>query len=260
MAKPTTLLHYTSWNSFCGMIQPILNNEEGINKELCFHASHIYAMNDMTEGKLIFDFFFTGSKILDDIEGKMEEVRKETGEPYVVSFSRSTKDIEQNNIPMWMMYADGGKGVCLHFDYESIKENINDNVKMVECKYQNLEEIKKNAREKRDTIKKDHKKGIDITHQLQEMLLEAPSYKWKNWKYEKEWRLVCVSKSPKFKVGRLGLVPYQEIKLPLSALKQITIGPCANQEVIEHTLNILKRNIGEEAINLKIDSSNLKIQ
>lgn len=258
--KPTTLLHYTSWSSFQGMLQFVLDAKENKERYLCFHASHINAMNDRTEGKLILDYFFTGSGLLNDIQEKMSEVREKAGEPYVISFSHSKQGIEHNIIPMWMMYADGGKGVCLHFDYKLIKDNIPNDVKLMECQYKTIGEIKSIAKVKRDNIKDEFKGNRDITNLLSDLMFDIPLYKEKYWEYESEWRLVTIKNNPKYKVGRLGFVPYQEIRLPLSALTKITIGPCANQEVIENTLNLLKSELDIEEKKLHIGKSKLKIQ
>lgn len=264
--KPKTLLHYTSWEALLGMLNSTIGKEEP--HELTLHASHISAMNDCSEGKLMFDYFFTGSDISEEIRKKYLEYQKEKGDWYVVSFS-SSREMEENIIPLWKMYADGGKGVCLHFNFRNLNDYIdkhkkleknNYDIELVECQYMTKKEIIKDAEALRAKIKQEIKRGNDLSSLIKKLLYKSSTIKERYWAYEDEYRLLIMSKDANYKIGGLGLVPYQKIQLPISLIKKITIGPMATQDVEEHCLQLLRSTLNLSNNDLKINNSKLELQ
>lgn len=259
-SPPTTLLHYTSWEAFNGMISGIQNNSDG-EPCLLFHASHIYAMNDALEWRYFFDKFYTSSEISKKIKDEIEKERENLGDTYVLSFSNNKKKSSVNQIPMWYMYANGGMGACLAFNYKILCDKTKNYIENKKCQYLNITGITEKAREWRDNMKKKMNKRQSISDMIKPLFIEASICKNEGWKYEDEYRFVQISKDPKYKVGKLGLVAYQEVLIPLKALKTITIGPKANQKVIHHSLQLLHDKFyNNPKEGFQIAESKLKIQ
>jgi len=255
---PTTLLHYTSWEAFLGIFD---NSLKSNSYDLTLHASQVYAMNDRIEEKFILDEFFTESDVMTKIREKVKSVKDKEGETYIVSFSRSTI-VRSNRISPWLMYASNGRGVCLHFDYKKIEEIIgeNKNMRICECKYCDKDTIREKAKELRYQIK-EQRDAQNEKALIKELLFTASTYKPKCWQEEKEYRIIQINKNPKYKVGRLGLVSYQEINIPLDALKTITIGPMANKRIVRHSLQLLHERLYDDVKKgFKIEVSKLQIQ
>ena len=130
--------HYTTMNAFLKLLESIENSSK--KESFVFQASNIFFMNDPQE--LIYGQKVL-TEVLEDIEidkhvpddiclstlfrkrkEKSEEewlpklldgIHKRNESPYVISFSRN-----DDSLPMWLNYGDGGKGVCLAFEeYQS---------------------------------------------------------------------------------------------------------------------------------------------
>lgn len=256
---PSTLLHYTSWGAFLGMLKPILDSH-GECQDITMHASHISAMDDRTEGKLILDTFFTGSNISNKIKEKFLDYKKRYGDSYVVSFC-SSRDKEENLISMWRDYADGGKGVCLHIAKKLLEEDLKrKGIPLMKCDYLTKEKIRNRAKELRDIIKDEMNKSEDISEEFKKLLFTASTTKERYWDYEEEYRMIIFKTNPRYKTNKLGIVPYQEINIPISVIEKITIGPMATQDIEEHCLHLLRDTLEINPNTLKIRSSKLKLQ
>ena len=60
---------------------------------------------------------------------------------------------------------------------------------------------------------------------IAQLLLEMLIYKDKSFYSEAEWRVHDFNFETKFRVNNNVIIPYREIRLPIDALKSITIGP-----------------------------------
>ena len=84
-------------------------------ENLAFLATDIAALNDRTEYKEI-------TNLISEV-GKTETIKlmDETlkGIPFVISFSTLP-----DWLPMWLNYADDGRGVCLKFNKEALERNL----------------------------------------------------------------------------------------------------------------------------------------
>lgn len=233
--SPSSLLHYTSMHVLNILLEGAINSYDptsGTEPMLTFHASIGYAMNDRVEGKLFFDYFFTGSTISNEIAQKLESIKKDKGEVFIISLSHSHEGTPNGEIPMWMMYGDNGNGVLLRFDFKRLLESVKQQMCSIEkIEYKNNSEIKKIAEEKRAIMKKEMKEDL-----LNAIFKESFLYKDIHWNYEDEYRIIKQEKTVDYKNGKYGIVAYSKIQIPLSCLNGITIGPLAHQDIVQQSL------------------------
>ncbi len=159
------------------------------------------------------------------------ETTIETYLRFQMSFSASTL---KDDISQWRAYTQLGQGVCLEFDEEFIQD---DEIVKVECLYDFTS--KKSA-----IIQDRHLKANDVTING---LLDSPGdvqeyvsaiietlVRFKNASFspEKEIRWVLSlsglndpKAKLKYRPHRLGLATYQEVKVDLTKVKSITLGP-----------------------------------
>lgn len=148
--------------------------------------------------------------------------------PYAISFSPNS-----DNLNMWRMYGDSGRGIALGFDMRKLRVS---GAKLIKCIYTQDEEITEYISD-----------VINEFTTLYEALGEPPSFltsedyaeimslgpicyyvsKVKNscYKYEDEYRLTKDCRTPKFRVVNGIMIPYVEMKIHIDALQSIIIGP-----------------------------------
>jgi hypothetical protein len=79
--------------------------------------------------------------------------------------------------------------------------------------------------------------SIEAYHQVLWLLPELASVKGAAFSEENEWRLVVTEMvhgallEPNFRPSQFGLVPYVEIPIPEGSLRQVRVGPGANQDL-----------------------------
>lgn len=184
---------------------------------------------------------------------------------YAISFSR-----KNDYLPMWSLYGNKGGGLCLEFDYEKLnsyykrmkKEDLAK--RLIEIKYdikdsEIWQKIKDFYQEYHAQIKIN--KGID-SFQLRSIfiarvLLEfSLLMKHQTYSYEEEIRLVDhvvmiddlgdlykkvkveplhgrykKASEPHLRVKNGLLIPYKEIKIPVSCLTSVIVGPTMNSKL-----------------------------
>ena len=247
MIKPEFLCHYTSVDVLCKLFT------EMENENMSFHASSVDFMNDSAE------YMTARNHCRDGVEEiLMEEI---LGIPFALCFSDS-----ENHIPMWNMYANHGKGVCLMFNFEELhkyfeilcntKQDDFNSVKFSFCDYQEVNY--KNEDEKPLFSNFEYPN----TDELKKAITEDAFIKPLSFNYENEWRLMVwqswyPTKKQKlfFKVRNDELCPYVKIPIPVDCLKQIILSPFASDQMIDsvrilianfapgHFINVLKSEI-----------------
>lgn len=252
--------HYTTMEVLHGLIQ----NASGTGEHLVlnFWASCIFALNDPDELMYGYDVI---SNWLPEIEDEMQiseenrlsniskllndtknlELHKAIKDyiykcpqiPYIISFSNSL-----DNLDMFRLYSNEGNGVTIVFSYGEL---LKDNVKLFEVMYQ----TKKNpdtydSYDMVKTVYRDFIKKVDgisdSQRRLEKMLeciaslsLVVSSF-IKNGNYENEneirfLRLSGKNDDMKFRLSKFGnIVPYIIQEIPITAIKKIIVGPCAD--------------------------------
>lgn len=276
MMKHPKIYHYTSLDTLLAIFHEC--KMKG-GRYLTLRASNIYKVNDPSEMKRGYDVV---KKILPGIEkkasinwglcevytdkkyeeackkGYYNEENKDVvtigSIPYEISFS-----MRRDYLPMWSLYGDNGKGVCLRLDKKDIVDwlNLNNGSQCGgDVRYSNFgnDNLLKNiigfGYSRINEIK-------DIYDKIRELATlcayVAPFIKYKDYSYEKEFRValykqygVITEPSTREKwircatKGYIKVDPYVELDFPTSFLKEIIVGPCVNSDVI---IPILKREL-----------------
>ncbi len=170
----------------------------------------------------------------------------ELGIPFALCFSES-----EGNIPMWDMYANHGKGVCLRFNFEKLYHYVceltNKDEKKIEfskCEYKDVEF--------QERYKPFNLDGVyPNTTELRKQMMASAFVKPKCFCHEVEWRLmVWQSWKPDeyhkilFKVKQDELCPYVEISIPSACIDGIILRPNANARLFEDVKLLLANYVG----------------
>lgn len=161
--------------------------------------------------------------------------------PYTLSFS-----YQEDKLLMWSIYANRGNGICLAFNEKELNSLqtgmmcVSDSVKY-DKNTDNLTNIvgllydaylKSFEKDKKVLLNKVNEEGT--TYQRMMLGLISPFIKNKAFEDEKEWRLIFY-KNKEAKIftrltGNQNVIHYVKVGLPISALKKIIVGPCANYD------------------------------
>ena len=246
------LYHYTTIEALFSIIEQIRTetdiDECGRRNEhwvLPLRATHIGFLNDSTEGNLL-------PCALAEMNVSQKAVKSavlQNGKQYVLSFSKKKDDLN-----MWRLYSDDGFGVMLGFDRDGIEKRIkelyeNDKpmslaMPVVDCEYIDDNEI--SVKLASDTDLEEFQKNGNILA-LSRVLENSLKYKHPCFHDEGETRIIIVGAlQEKFRVRERSIIPYQEIKIPITLLKEIWFGPKADFERNRFSVaNMLKNKIGE---------------
>ena len=266
--EPSSVIHFTSLEAFYGMLQPWFESANKVKPYLNFHATVFNKMNDLDEGCLIYNKYFTDSALKKDIKIEFEKWRENTGLPFIISFMYNQRSPEdwQTNIPMWMNYGRHGVGICLRFSFKELKTFCqNKNLIFEKCTYHSTKEIQDTVSQFNKAHKGPNGGHLDFGYLQKQMIL----CKSKNWSYENEWRILkyVTEKDMKFKANSLNLIEYTNIRIPLKCLTGICVGYKLDfdsvQQSLKTILNIIKGRCGNDVEDLdkvRIVQSRLHIQ
>ncbi len=226
---PSSLLHFTSVDSFFKMMEPSLNHPEKA-RFITFHASHYAQMNDKNEGKIIANRFYHSQH---KAYSAWEEHK---GSAFVLSFIASRRKRMEYNIPMWLNYGCQGKGLCLRFDTKDIKAFARPSLEFESCDYLSSDDVAekiKHLQEIERTISKD-----DFQREVAKTVHFS---KDEYWQYEEEYRIIKFEqrKNVMQKITPRGIIEYVTLEIPLTALRGICIGPLTDHGKIKGSLETL---------------------
>ena len=219
ISTPNSLYHYTSVDVLCKLFS-------GIKKDcLIFHASSVDFMNDSEE------YAISRSLCKDEVDNILADTKM--GLPFALCFTDS-----ENNIPMWSMYGDEGKGVCLKFNFSKLdvflrKQKSEDRIIIFsKCVYQKISQIE----DKPLCANTDYPNLAKLCEEMRIAAFVKPDF----FVHENEWRLMAWNswKFPEiqnvlFKKVRNEICPYIEISIPVDCLEGILLGPSASNQMIE---------------------------
>lgn len=284
------ICHYTSVNSFLGMIQ---GKEKGQNEFLNFWATNILTLNDPEEMKYGCELMYTMLAKIENELGFVSQKRlssvwlnnyacfpqrwqeilnrsivKDKQMSYVISFSHNIDDLA-----LWKAYTDKGKGVCVVFD----KEELTDYVLSQECvilanilygdeflsstPYESLLKLYSIVN---STVNGDFDKLSDS--QLEDFLYECiltitPLAKDEGYKYEDECRIHIVRNNDEdicFRSSPNGyIIPYISLPIPIFTIKKVIIGPDMDFSLTKRMLQML---FNINSMNISIEQSKNKMR
>ena len=179
--------------------------------------------------------------------------------PFSISFSA-----KGDYLPMWTLYGQRGKGVCLKFDTIKLFDyvlSLREDYAFDEVVYSPEKRTKSiltlidfsyklYANDKKDKQKPTIEDKINELADL--CLVVAPFYKYQDYEYEQEVRLAYTKHYPaKFDhnnplkgLEQYEIKPFVEIPIPINCMEKIIIGPDANYEVMKHILELELENCG----------------
>ena len=256
ISTTSSLCHYTSFE----VLTHILNEDTLKTKNMSFWFSNPLQTNDKKEVRFFEEYIFK-NKNGKSLQSKIDKLKNNIGNPYTLSLIHhkiEKKSYPPCEIPMWRMYGDNFKGLRLVFKYGKLKQFCQNNgLSLLECKYLTKSDMNILAREIRQVMSSSN----FLDSSIETLYKEAVCYKTYDWVYEKEWRIVKWTND----IVNIGYRPangrlYYPIKIPLDLLETIVIGPKADQEAIEGSLNLIKKKLGDMPENhFKIVKSKLQI-
>ena len=271
--RPKILYHYTSLSKLIAILSQLKKTDDG---QFILRGTPIEYLNDWSE-------FSYGAQVLTDLIKEYENQNPNivkisdrihanswkdyiclgpiATSPFITSFSKN-----KDSLPMWNIYGDNGQGVAIGVD--SFKLNNLTNIKtnrptLQRCRY-SYNEFKDALFEFPDIhqtlYKIFEKEGITSFYLDPSSLRNAIcSQKHESFEFEKEWRLIKTCSqydtNNEMNVNEHTCVPYIENKIPITALKEIIIGPCKDLDLAKKTIEIALQNAGIERANVKIIKS-----
>lgn len=253
MPDADILYHYTSVDALFGGI--IVKDSPQPNKEICLLGTNCLYMNDPEE-------LNTGIQLAHEVlnipSNKSIELIREQAKNNVclVSFSSAI-----DCLPMWGMYGKNGHGLAIGFD-TSVLEKTFSLSKCIYATEANKEwlkrEISKLIAEPEDWWKQPE--GENILSKIFEStgnMLSIYILLWvlgKNpaYEYEQEVRwFFPVHKGIKYRLRDNLIVPYVEIYLPKSVIKEIWIGPTNDMDRATRSLRTYLDHMGFNEVEIK---------
>lgn len=283
--------HYTSNDTLFAILEHYRKNKN--KKSLIFRASNIYNLNDPKEMEAGYDvvksflneyekekipetywLYEVSCKKENEIKCKEDYMVGSKGYligtgivPYTVSFSA-----RRDYLPMWSLYGKTGKGVCLKFDaYKMINESLNVQVGFVaydmKSRMRTMQEVIPNGYKLYTDSYKNKLDELSIEKKIKELaticLYASPFIKYKDYKYEKEFRLVYYDYYG-YDNKELDIIPYSlflphhklkpyiEVPISSNSLKEVIMGPSMDKDSM---IEIISREIKECNLDVRVSKS-----
>ena len=279
------LYHYTTMNTFMSMMEKSLCSEDNDfhPKYLKMWASNYAQQNDPTECKWFFDAL--EKKVKQYVQKhnivltpEDEQLLREPSfgmNLFTISFSE-----QEDDLTMWYGYGEDGDGVSLGFDFSELPNSpmaicisnkgidkipeadtkilyIKD--KPLKCQYVKPDEdflddeIVKNTIECLTTVDKELK---DLAQGMV-CFNNAPLYKHYKYAQEKEYRIIKTGNNIKYQLIKNNtLRTYIEIKIAISCLKKIVVGPCKTYNS-QKNADLISSYMATKGLNVEVVGSEI---
>lgn len=263
---PDTLYHYTSVEALVSMLNdPNLfpeskQQEYAAEKktvdidayQLNFWASHISYLNDPTENQYqlsclkqaLFQYesvhkLPSKSHLLKGIGDFFDNT---VGVPFCLSLSEVFNDIS-----MWRSYGNNGTGIIIAFDTTKLVglNRLQQDIKLSPIEYCSKEELTQSYSNKLLEFLYDNIEVTDGQYKINInafiCILKNKKFTYKDIAYqtEKEWRLSVFCQECNcdgYRVKNGLIIPYAIIPIPFNVIKEIMVGPCAQQQLCARSL------------------------
>ena len=290
--------HYTSVDSFIKIFDGIEN------EKIKFHASSIFSLNDPTEMEYgyreimkklpqieeefsISDANYKLSKLWNkDTSYSYDEwyrihlnkMKDYFQYPYVISYARNREN--RDNLQLWRMYGNNGKGMALGLDLRLyfIERPSQDGIRILDSTHINFGfphaidveygtislknklfflikgEYSRYLKTVQGIIDKEEIVQKQLNALSHIMILLAPFVKHNAYEREKESRIISVPQKMadvKFKLNTRGnIIPYIEVPIPASCLKEVIVGPCCDYNEIRNYIKIRFLQLGIDGVDI----------
>ena len=201
-------------------------------------------------------YSFLGGKDQNDVIEEVEDISGNIEKaPFTMSFS-----MLEDSLLMWSIYANKGNGVCLVFD-----ENELDKFQTEMIVLQGNIRYGKTKENCKDLVKLHYEAYLSIFEDMKPIIMNAVAYqgelayktmkelicpfiKNNSFRDENEWRVVFFRNRTTKVFTRitssLNTIHYIKIGVPLSSLKRIIIGPCADTQKVKDFLVSASKDCG----------------
>ena len=269
--------HYTSLDTFFNMLEKsIIMHDKCQVKYIEFWATSINAMNDTAERELYINEFIKRVKQFAESKNtpltiEQESYLKNMGsdEIYIISFSGKKS---YDRLDMWRGYGGNGTGICIGFDFDKVpvfyvsnegkRLIMEDCYKFETCRYERAEDINipdNLIQETYDAVTNPMSGCISDTIAragiLARITRESAIHKHVAYISEDEIRMIVPSNGEVFhnKIGSF-IKPYVKYQIPISAITDITIGPCIkNSDHIKSIVRMIEKKLGPK-VDIKYSS------
>lgn len=268
-AQKERVYHYTSMDAFFKILKGAKDDH------FVFRAGSLYTMNDRQELLLGYDYI---KKYLPKVE-ELLDVKKEERIFNMTKNRRENKKIIENYgnwvlnddttnfiisysnapdiLPMWALYGDKGKGVCIEFSPYIIKQYYNEKIDKYliidSCKYTedeievfmlrrlkliyNLFLNQNDEEERRNPY-------IKARYLTTMCCLVGAFVKHPGFEYEKEIRMNIFREKSEWKFSDNNYRAFVEIPIPINALTGIIVGPAADMDDYKNSIILCLRTKG----------------
>jgi len=233
-------------------------------------------MNDTSERELYINEFTKRVKQFAESQNtplttEQESCLKNMGsdEIYIISFSGERS---YDKLDMWRGYGGNGTGICIGFNFRNVPRfyasndghtfHMEDVYELKECRYSKPEDITIQDDLIQDTydaiINTSSRNSADIIRRagiLARITKESAIYKHEAYYSEDEIRMIVPSNGEVYhnKVGSF-IKPYVKYQIPISAITDITIGPCIkDSDNIKSIVRMIGRKLGPQ-VDIKYSS------
>ncbi len=275
MGDCDVLYHYTSidtLNAILNGIKTTVSPEPLENISFKLRATQWAFFNDPLENRYFLNkivSFIEKDKDLSKYKDSFSDVifyaSGFSGVPYIISLSKS-----RDNLDMWRNYSKDGAGVAIGFKSKELadsiedlrKKSVMDSLKMYDCRYLNDDIITEIINGLKPELLRTLS-GTSVRLESFGPLINAFClFKHPCYINECEKRIVLFdhyprAKESKYRVSKGVNIPYREITLPLSTIKDIVIGPCANKELNTTSIRMQLGAISPLTDNISIEFSEL---
>jgi len=236
-------------------------------REEALWATHISYMNDASEmvepfniAEDILEEYWQELKNSGDIDQKREtivsnflvDIKKRGGNICVVSFCD-----DGDLLSLWRGYGEYNSAYSIGFNVKNLmKDEVWPRFQLNQCIYypraQYEREVKSFITNYIESVMNDTMK---LTNFLDDFTRKAGTMKLDYFKDEKEWRIISdgpiISRLLSYRKGKSTIIPYYPIKIDISAIAEITIGPCENPELAKSAITSFAYNNGLKDVSIK---------
>ena len=284
LVRSPYIYHYTNVEALFAILGGYRNPKDKKPDYLNFWAWNIFNMNDKTEMEVGYDYIKDYLPQYEEHEGipkekRLSEVYENTEDektckedflkyknqesidvgvvPYVICFTK-----KRDFLPMWTLYGNMGKGVCLKFDVNRLLDGLLTNRGERATFIGSVAYDPETALTTLDEMiplayclltSSSYSNTKNKPHQLAELCYcLSPFFKSKDFEYEQEARIVInvlcgfdekPLKAPfKYPSPQSTIEPHVDFPICPSALNEVIIGPNAHSKVLEHIIDLEKRD------------------